>query len=483
MIPAFIADLVIEKAIKIAIENAPKIISHLKGEGKGKIVAYRQVEEYKRAIIFIHGFTGSPTETFTNIPELMIKEEKLNGYDILSMGYSSSVIPDLTAGFWAADPDIDSLAEYFKTIIENQFSKYETFSIVTHSMGGLIAQQGILKLSDDNFKKIKNLIMFGTPSGGLEIANSRFLGMLKKQSLNMGTKSEFILKLRSDWQQRFNDEYPFSFKAVAGLSDQFVKRESSIMPFGDAYRFQIEGNHSTMVKADNNADIQNQCFGILLNDLVADAHSSLKASSYALNTLMAKYSQIVSELENDIDNLDAKGLKKLALSLDGLGQEDRAISILEAHRLSKENTDIMGILGGRYKRKYLYSGNKASDAEKAVKCYKQGLKIAEENEDKHQIYYHAINLAFLSLTYLNKRADMKRYAELALSHCNEDSINVWELATIAEANLYLENMEKAKQFYVLIKEKTENQIRMRSSIYINAKFAYQELQGFEEDEF
>ncbi len=483
MIPPFITELVIDKAIEIAVDITPKIIKHLKGDGKGKIVAYRQVEAHKRAIIFIHGFTGSPTETFKNIPELILKEEKLNGFDIISIGYSSSIIPDLTAGFWSSDPDIDNLSEYFKTIIEHQLSKYDTFAIVTHSMGGLVAQHGLLKLSDTHFKKVNNLIMFGSPSGGLDIANSKFLGMFKRQSLNMGSNSKFITSLRKDWKLRFENNYPFKFKAVAGLSDEFVKRKSSLMVFDEKYRFQIEGNHSNMVKADNEEDTNNQCFAIILNDLIPHNTQVFQTSSLGLNTLMARYHKVVNELEADFEELDANGLKRLSLALEGLGEDDKAIEVLENHRLSNENTDTMGILAGRYKRKYLFSGNKSEDADTAMQHYTEGLEFSLIKSDAEQIRYHAINLAFMFIVYQNNHDKMKEHAALALKNCNINTINIWELATIAEANLHLGNMKEADKYYTLVKEKTENQIRMRSSIHINAKFAFLALQGMEVDEF
>ncbi|WP_157588872.1 tetratricopeptide repeat-containing protein [Psychroserpens burtonensis] len=466
MIASFIMDLVIEEAIENAVEIPLNTVLDIKQTKNRQLVAYRQVSEYKNAILFIHGFTGSPTETFSNIPELLMKEEKLNGFNILSLGYSSSLMPDLSSRFWSADPDIESLSIYFKTIVENQLSHYDTIAVIAHSMGGLVAQNGLLKLSEETFKKITNFIMFGTPSGGLEIANSKFLGAFKRQSLNMGSKSEFILNLRSNWSKKFNDQYPFEFKTVAGLSDQFVKINSSLLQFHERYRYQIEGDHSSMVKAENNLDIQNQCFAIIVNDLSPYNTESLKASSLALNNLIANYKKIVRELEIEVDNLDAKGLKKLGLALDGLGEEDRAIEIIKGHKLSNENTDVMGVLAGRYKRNYLYTGNKSSDAESAMKYYSDALKISIKKEDKHQIYYHSINLAFLSLLFKDNRLMMKEYAELALSHCDMDTLNIWELSTIAESNLYLNNFSEAEKYYKIVKEKTKNQIRIRSSIYI-----------------
>ena len=74
---------------------------------------------------------------------------------------------------------------------------------------------------------------------------------------------------------------------------------------------------------------------------------------------------------------------------------------------------------------------------------------------------------------------MKRYAEDALQNCNENTNNLWEIATIAEANIYLENETESKKYYEKVMAFTEEKIRMRSSIYLNAKFAYEALTGIE----
>ena len=71
-------------------------------------------------------------------------------------------------------------------------------------MGGLVVQNGILKLEKKDLKKIKYLLMFGTPSKGLNIANFRIAKMLKSQIKNLGSASDFITKLRNDWNKKFN---------------------------------------------------------------------------------------------------------------------------------------------------------------------------------------------------------------------------------------------------------------------------------------
>ena len=73
--------------------------------------------------------------------------------------------------------------------------------------------------------------------------------------------------------------------------------------------------------------------------------------------------------------------------------------------------------------------------------------------DSQQIYYHAINVAFMSLVHLDDRVFMKKSATTALEHatrCIEESGNredYWAVATQAEAYLYLGQFEKAVRLY------------------------------------
>jgi len=42
---------------------------------------------------------------------------------------------------------------------------------------------------------------------------------------------------------------------------------------------------------------------------------------------------------------------------------------------------------------------------------------------------------------------MRAYAQLALDNCNTEHKDMWELATIAESNLYLGQLDLAETFY------------------------------------
>ncbi len=477
-LPPYILNLVVKMADK---KSTKSITNKKSGNKKAQIYSFREVDEHKSVILFLHGFTGHPTETFKNIPELLLAEKQIDGYDIFSIGYSSSLMPDIAKNIWSADPDIESLSSYFKTLIETRFNRYNRICLVAHSMGGLVVQNGILKLGKKDLKKIKYLLMFGTPSKGLNIANLRIARMLKPQIKNLGSTSDFIIKLRNDWKLKFNEKYPFEFKTIAGTSDEFVAKESSLEEFKERYQYQIEGTHSTMIKANDDTDVQSPCFRLILDSLSpVKIGNQLKENNYfKLNQFIAKNMSVIDELNEDIQSLDVKGLKKLALAYDSISEDEKAIKLLENHKLSLTDTDVMGILGGRYKRRYLFSGSKDTDAKKSMTWFSKGYKKALQMKNKDQIYYHAINLAFLNIVYKDDKASMMSYANIALEHCDANSINIWELATIAEVYLYLGNETESKKYYAKVLEKTENQIRMRCSIFLNAKFAYEALVGIE----
>ena len=141
----------------------------------------------------------------------------------------------------------------------------------------------------------------------------------------------------------------------------------------------------------------------------------------------------------------------------------------------------MGILGGRYKRSYLSSFTQ-SDGDAAFDYYSKALHLAVEAEDYSQIYYHAINLAFLSIVKDSNESNMLKYAKQALEateHCRD---NLWKYATVAEANMYIGDMKKATEFYTKAAELAD--IRQKISMHTNAYAGYVAImQTDTEDDF
>src|ERR1700733_15872865 len=74
---------------------APEVIRH-------------RVRNQDAVIILLHGFTGSNTETWGKFPELLDQNPALDAWDLVSLGYSTRLAPDLS-GVWSADAPIDRL--------------------------------------------------------------------------------------------------------------------------------------------------------------------------------------------------------------------------------------------------------------------------------------------------------------------------------------------------------------------------------------
>jgi pimeloyl-ACP methyl ester carboxylesterase len=166
------------------------------------------------AVIFVHGFTGRPEDTWKSFAELLANESAVKGWDLFSVNLRI----DLT-GTWSADPEIDRVADLLATTVAvKPLARYEALAIIAHSMGGLAVQRAVLN-SGDPRARVQHVILFGTPSGGL--TKARLVWRLKRQLRDMAKGGAFITKLREDWSAQFGSTMPFQFTAVAGENDEF----------------------------------------------------------------------------------------------------------------------------------------------------------------------------------------------------------------------------------------------------------------------
>ena len=191
---------------------------------------------------------------------------------------------------------------------------------------------------------------------------------------------------------------------------------------------------------------------------------------------------MVKQLLPKKDALDKNGLKRLIFSLEGLDRREEALEILNEHPSAQEDTDLMGIIGGRYKRSYLKFPSQ-NDGETAFVYYELALEKSTAKKNFGQIYYHAINLAFLSIVIENDKEKMRAYGQQALDATEQCEDDPWKNATVAEANLYLRNFDKAKEFYIKAAEKSG--IREKISMHLNAYAGYTSLMQTDnpEDDF
>jgi len=427
-------------------------------------------------LLFVHGFSGESKGTFGDIPQMLQSDSKFDGWAMKPLGYSPIVQPKLGKDIWGAILDVDKIASFLKTSIKYKFKKYDRIAIVAHSLGGLVAQKAILSLETEDLNRISHLIMFGTPSNGIsaEILSKQWNSKYKE----MSSEGLFITSLRKEWSETFKDGVPFKLKVAAATDDQYVTVESCHGPFAKEYCEFVGNDHLKMVKPKDEND---DAFNLIKDTLTNNTFYNKYTNSEEINIILGKYDAVVKELLPKVSDLDVNGLRQLIFSLEGQDRKDEALKILNKHPLAKQNTDLMGILGGRYKRAYLSSYSK-KDGDAAFGYYGQALKLAVKAKDYSQIYYHAINLAFLSIVMENNESNMMKYAKQALKATENCRDNLWKFATVAEANMYIGDMKKAVEFYSKAAETAD--IRQKISMHTNAYAGYVALmQTDNEDDF
>jgi pimeloyl-ACP methyl ester carboxylesterase len=471
-IPAIISGALIDIAKKYLFDFGKQTVHDLvtkeKGENLGKLVCYRKEPGYNNVLLFVHGFSGSPTETFGNTPDMLIEDPQFKGWDIYSIGYSSDVLPSIGKGVWSVNPDITKISKYLHTLLQNQFADYDRIAFVGHSMGGLAVQRAIVDLTEPELHKLSHVLFFGTPSAGLKKAF--WFSFWNTQTRDLSSESTFVKSLRADWSNRFKDGYNFVFKTIAGTKDEFVPVDSSLKPFEEKFTGIIEGNHITMVKPVNKDD---ESFQLILKTLTGQHITNLSGNPEDVNLLLGKYQTVINKFLPNAQLIGTRELTQLVFALESTDQAAKAMEVLNGYPKASSDSDLLGIIGGRHKRAYLANGLQ-SNLDQAFEYYQKALSLSQTQQDNKQIFYHAINLAFLSILS-RKDADMTRYAQMALDHCTSAVKDVWEIATIAESNMYLGNQDVAMEYYRKAAEAAGAEVRIKQSIYGNAFYGYQSL--------
>ena len=400
----------------------------------------------KTAVVFVHGFGQNSENTWGKFLFILSEEAKLKDWDIFSVGYTTNLMMDV-AGLWSASPPIDRLAQYMSTTLQSPpLDRYQSLAVVAHSMGGLVTQRTLVDFPEVR-SRVGHYICYGTPSGGLKKA---VLGKSwKRQIRDMAKDSSFITDLRERWNKVITDEPPFKFKVVAGDKDEFVPSWSTLDPFAEKFRYVVPGNHLTMVSPPTATHLSVQ---VLTKHLAGEAAAAGPWNSARVAVEGRKFQQAIDKLWPHRQELDDGTMVMLSLALDSVGRRDDAISVLKDSG-RESNTDQMGTLGGRLKRRWLLERKKA-DADGARELYTKALAAAEKAADPAQVFYHAINVAFMALAVDGDKKTAKEHAQKALDHTAKADEDVWNLATVGEANLYLGKSDAAVEGYRAALEKS-----------------------------
>jgi predicted alpha/beta hydrolase family esterase len=416
------------------------------------------------AIVFVHGFTGSGPGTWNDLAPRLAKETQLASWDAWTLTYGTSWMPDI-CGIWTADADLPILAARLATdLSQGTLARYRALVLVAHSMGGLVVQKALV---DNNSiaQRTGSVVLFGTPSNGLVKALT--MKFWKRQLDGMARGGPFVSQLRADWTRQFASKPPFSFLAVAGERDQFVPPESSLEPFPKSQCAVISGNHVTMIHPPQDDP---NVVDLLVRQIVQRGESG-DVGDPALRAIeLGDFKKIIPANLDDAGELDEKALIHLAIALDGVGRRDDAYDVLA--KWNRLDSDALGTMAGRLKRRWLLSGRKRADAEAAKAHYSKGYELAKAAGKTTQVYYHGINLAFLALVFEDDQAAARARAQEVLETCDQAERDAgadeWVDATRGEAQLVLGDEAAAFTAYRRFVGSGDDPWKV-SSTYLNAR--------------
>jgi hypothetical protein len=395
------------------------------------------------AVVLIHGFTGDAVRTWPAFGRLLVSEPRLRGWDVASLRYQTSLLPDFE-GVWRGDAPIARLAKLLGTTCSlGDLADYRALSFVVHSMGGLVLQRALV---DDAAlaRKTRHVFLFGTPSAGL--SKTAPVRTAKRVLEDMADDSAFIADLRARWDQRFGSDAPFQLFAVAGENDEFVDEESAHSRFPRERCQVIPGDHVQIVKADQATDAGVQ---LVIRGICGDAAPAGPWNAARVALEMGEFHEAIAQFgaRERWPGLDSRAKVSLALALESVGRADDALALLET--AGAETTDLIGMLGGRLKRRWLIHRQK-DDATRAAERYRTGYERSTESSrtNHEQAFYHAINCAFMALVADGDRDCAADWAHLALEHTNADKRDcMWKFATEGEANLILSDLARSEECY------------------------------------
>jgi pimeloyl-ACP methyl ester carboxylesterase len=233
----------------------------------------RQDRRNRRAVLFVHGFIGDPLTTWQApkpslaFPELMIEDPSLVDFDVFRFKYMASPF---------SGPDIQNIAQQLENAIRQEMAGYQVV-LLAHSMGGLVCMQYILRLLQKGQRlPVIGLLMFGTPTTGVEWVNVArivleigglkldLLKALKKLFANnsqyqqLAVASQFLQDLHGQWILRVvNGGYasvPASqrgwvpVRVVTGNEDWVVKEDSAKGFYGEIDWNPVQLDHRSLVK-------------------------------------------------------------------------------------------------------------------------------------------------------------------------------------------------------------------------------------------
>jgi pimeloyl-ACP methyl ester carboxylesterase len=142
----------------------------------GKGIAYWAIEPEGKALVFVHGFGGDPSETWMQFDSMLEGEQACRGYDILYYGYNSLRRQVRPSGLLfrqfleALDPIAVANRSIGETVRRNPLT-YDRIILVAHSMGAVVSRIALISAYRENRPWLSHtkLILFAPAHRGARI--------------------------------------------------------------------------------------------------------------------------------------------------------------------------------------------------------------------------------------------------------------------------------------------------------------------------
>lgn len=344
-----------------------------------------QNEGAEKLIVFIHGLTGDPQNTWTSEddepffwPEQLANDPDFENSDVLSFGYTSVMGKTL---------NIPQIAQHLETTLNElkRFKQYQSISFVAHSLGGLVTRQYIL----DHFREIKidTVILLSTPNFGNRMAKitSYVSNNAHLEQLDPG-EGKYIDGLNDHWRKEFREKSvrePFRFAAGYELFPMYksiiklgiiVEKYAAVNFASHTQAF--EDDHEKIAKAKSKSDPKYIWVRQQLLDLPRDPRNREYSEAEE-----KRFEHIIDELQKELKGTDLEE----AFTLVASGKLDEALKLLSKNE-ENENQQVLEIAKTRFVKGQIHELK--LEYNKALEYYEKALQLLpEDSENLHAFDY------------------------------------------------------------------------------------------------
>ena len=244
----------------------------------------------------------------------------------------------------------------------------------------------------------------------------------------------------------------------------FTDPEISIMDVVEYIFEEVPKRAIEYTDEENNPCVQTPFFKTQMSENLILSYFSKNIENHELT---------IAQLEPEAKKLDEGSFIKLIKAMEAVGRVDDAITTLTNNKRTQSDPDLLEALGDLYRNKYLKNKLQA-EGEKALEYHNKALDLAISTEDEEHVFTNAVKIAFMYANLDMNKREMREYATKALKAAQSylyPSIN--KLATMAESNIYLVNLDEAKKQYKKVAAKAG--IRYRMKCYEQAVLVYNTL--------